>query len=955
MDDNPLWDLRRRGQGIWLRGLRRLLAQSDSLAGLPASYGVSGIETDLLLLAGAVARGPEYRDSLASWANGEPAARPAEALLIEEAAIVARLLAPLYEETEGRDGYVSVDVDPALAHDAEAMSKAIRRLHSALDEPNVIPRLPPTESGCAVFEALTADGRSVHIGPVFSVAAVERVTEAFVRGARRFLDGAEQPGRLASVISFGLASLDEAVDELLQASIRAADRDTSGAESLLGSAATAIAKVACRRQRDRLTKELPERLRESGPRSLRMMWTDLATGDPRRRRLRYVERLVGPDTVVAMPLGLMRDFAGAGVVEPTLGQRVDEAEEIIGEVEGLGLDLGAIGAELEERRSERLKLQYGELDNVILAAVEAVGADAARAGEAVAGGAPWSASEPEVPDALIETEHIDGRLSMRLWQKDSSLWSDDPATRELIGNRLGWLDLIESTPPVSGSARSFVEQIEEGDVEDVVLLGMGGSSLCSEVCRQVFGVDRVWIVDSTIPARVAAVAAAVDPARTLVVVASKSGTTIEVQALLDFFYARATPMLGRPGHRFVAITDPGTPLEQVAHERGFRRLWLAPTDVGGRFSALSVFGTLPMELMGIDSAAIHASARRMAASCAGGTNATVNPGTRLGVALFNAHESGRDKLTFSCSPSLTAFGLWAEQLVAESTGKEGVGLVPIVDEPPGEADQYGDDRVFIALELAGEDVPGHGEWLGALRAAGHPVMRFVLDDRHQIGAEFVRWQIAVATAGSLMGINPFDQPDVQASKDRTTAILAAYETGTPMSDRAPVAMDTGWTVFADLERDEELAERQIGDGLDSWMSAHLGRAQVPDYVALQAFVAREPRTRRALQEIRRLLRERRGVASTLGWGPAFLHSTGQLHKGGPEHGLFLQITADDSEDIEVPGAGYSFGRLARAQSLGDLAALEERGRRILRVHLSEAASGAEALLEAVDHGITTAG
>ncbi len=951
MDDNPLWELRGSGQGVWLRGLRRLFGQADFLAGLPASYGVSGVETDLVLLAGAVARGPEYRDSLASWAHSEPAARPVEALLAEEAAIVARLLAPLYEETEGRDGYVSVDIDPSLAHDAEAMSTAIRRLRAAIDEPNVIPRLPPTESGCAVFEALTADGRSVQVGPVFSLAAVERVTSAFIRGARRLPERAAPPGRLASVISLGLASLDEAVDEVVQALIRAAGGDTSGAESLLGSAATAIAKVACRRQRDLLANGLPVHLLPSGPGSLRLMWSDLATADPRRRRLRYVERLIGPDTVAVMPLGLLRDFAGAGLVEPTLGRRVDEAEEIIGEVEDLGIDLGAIGATLEAQHVDRLTLHYEELDNVIRAAIEAVGADEARAGERAAAGAPWSAAEPEIAGTLVDAEHIDGRLPSRLWQKDTSLWSDDPATRELIGNRLGWLDLIESTPLMIRSVRGFVEQIEEGDVDDVIVLGMGGSSLCAEVCRQVFAVDNVRIVDSTIPAHVAAVAAAVDPARTLVVVASKSGTTIEVQALLDFFYARAAPMLDRPGRRFVAITDPGTPLEQAAHERGFRRLWHAPTDVGGRFSAFSVFGILPMELMGIDSVAIHDSARRMAASCAAGTDPTVNPGTRLGVALFNAHESGRDKLTFSFSPALAAFGLWVEQLVAESTGKEGLGLVPIIEEPRGEADQYGDDRVFVALELAGAEVAGQGEWLDDLRAEGHPVMRFVLDDLHQIGAEFVRWQIAVATAGSLMGINPFDQPDVQASKDRTTAILAAYPTGTPMSDRAPVAMGTGWAVFADLERDVELAERQVGDGLDRWMSAHLGRAQVPDYVALQAFVAREPRTRKAFQEIRRLLRERRGVASTLGWGPAFLHSTGQLHKGGPDHGIFLQITADDTEDIEVPGAGYSFGRLARAQSLGDLAALEERGRRVLRVHLSAAASGAELLLEAVDRGI----
>lgn len=951
MDDNSLWGLRGRGQGVWLCGLRRLLAKVDSLAGPAVSHGISGIETDLLMLAGAVERGPEYHDSLVSWANGVSVARPVEALLIEEASIGARLLAPVYEETGGRDGYVSVDVDSSLANDAEEMSMAIRRLHSAIDEPNVIPRLPPTNSGCAVFEAFTAEGFSVHVGPIFSVAAVERVTEAFIRGALRLPKDIEEARGLASVISFGLASLDEAVDELLRAWIRTADKDMSGAESLLGSAATAIAKVACRHQRDLLFQKLPESLRESGPRSLRLMWTDLATGDPRRRRLRYVHRLIGPDTVAAMPFGLMRDFAFTGLAESTLGQRVDEAEEIIDEVTSLGIDLDAIGTELQERYIAHRRLQYGELDNVILAAIEANVGGKRQVDEAASAIAPSSTSELEVPSMLIAVKNIDDQFPTRLWLKDSSLWSDDPTTQDSIRNRLGWLDLIESTLSASASSRRFAKQMNDGKADQVVFLGMGGSSLCAEVCRQVFGVEDVWIVDSTIPTAVAAVAASVDLGRTLVIVASKSGTTIEVRALFDFFHERCTPMLDQPGQQFMAITDPGTPLEQIAYEKGFRSLWLAPTDVGGRFSALSVFGILPMELMGIDSVAICTSARRMAASCAAGTSTLDNPGTRLGAALFNAYEAGRDKVTFACSPSLTAFGMWAEQLIAESTGKEGGGLIPIVGEPPGAADQYGDDRIFVALELAGEDDSGRNMWLDALRQEGHPVMKFVLDNRHQIGSEFVRWQIAVASAGSLMGINPFDQPDVQGSKDRTTAILDSYKAGTGMLNRAPIAMDVGWLVFADLERDEELARQQHGDGLDSWLSAHLGRAQVPDYVALQAFVSCEPRTLSAFQEIRRLLRERRGVATTLGWGPAFLHSTGQLHKGGPDNGIFLQITADDSEDIEIPGAGYSFGRLVRAQSLGDLAALEERGRRVLRVHLRDAASGAEALLEAADRGL----
>ena len=500
--------------------------------------------------------------------------------------------------------------------------------------------------------------------------------------------------------------------------------------------------------------------------------------------------------------------------------------------------------------------------------------------------------------------------------------------------------------------RAFAEEAEAADVEEIVLIGMGGSSLCAEVCRRVFAVDNVWIADSTVPDKLADIAEAVDPARTLIVVASKSGSTVEVTALMDFFYARATPILERPGERFVAITDPGTPLEQTSHERGFRRLWLAPADVGGRFSALSVFGTLPMELMGIDAGALRDSARRMAASCGAGTG-WHNPGTRLGKVLFDAHEAGRDKLTFVCAPSLAGFALWAEQLVAESTGKHGVGIVPIVDEPRVAAEAYGDDRLFVLVDLADDDPAVERGWLDEVAAAGHPVVRLQLDDRHQLGAEFARWEIAVASVGSLLGINPFDQPDVQASKERTSELLRGGGRGASMSDRQPAAVDSGWAIFANLENDSELADRLGGAAdLDDWMNAHLGRAVVGEYIALQAFIADDPRTVESLQSIRRLLLERLGVATTLGWGPAFLHSTGQLHKGGPDTGIFLQITADDAQDFEVPGAAYTFGRLARAQSLGDMAALEERGRRVVRVHLSDPVSGAEALREAIDRGVT---
>jgi transaldolase/glucose-6-phosphate isomerase len=424
-----------------------------------------------------------------------------------------------------------------------------------------------------------------------------------------------------------------------------------------------------------------------------------------------------------------------------------------------------------------------------------------------------------------------------------------------------------------------------------------------------------------------------------------------VRALLDYFFALATPVLENPGERFAAITDPGTPLEQAAHERGFQRLWSAPADVGGRFSALTVFGTLPMAIMGIDTAEVLASARRMAANCATEVPVAANPAARLAGAMHQALAAGRDKLTLVASPALASFGAWAEQLVAESTGKHGKGVIPIVAEPAGPVAEYGDDRLFVSMRLQEEKDPEGRAHVDALEAAGHPVVRIVLADRHDIGGEFFRWEAAVALLGALMEINPFDQPDVQASKDRTAAILAGDERAAGGADRSPAAAGNGWTIFADLERDADLASRLRGPDMAGWLGAHLGRASVPEYVGIQAFVAPQRATHRALQRLRVLLRQRRGVATTLGWGPRFLHSTGQLHKGGPDSALFLQITADDKEDIEVPGAGYSFGQLARAQSLGDLAALQERGRRVVRIHVSDAVAGCQALFEAATQAL----
>lgn len=945
------------GQAVWLRGFRRRLVDSGGLSELMASAGVSGLETDPEVLAAAVSRGPEYLEvvrCLAAQGN-----RSADRLLVQEAGIGATALLPGCEENYekngekssseesrgeeggGRHGFVAVPLDPALANDAESLARASHNMLAAAQTPNIVPMLPPTSSGLAVFEALVADGHPVYIGPTFSIASVVRATEAYLRGAQAC--GAAAPP--LALVAFGVSPLDVALDELLRDRVRAAGGEMSAVESLLGGSATAIAKVAWRRQRELLA----ARIAEPAARPLHMVWTSLSSTDPRQRRERYVEALVGADTVAVLDSGLLRDAMGRdhARVDATLGQRVDDAEEIVAELAALGIDTEAVGEALEAQALRQAHAAYGELTRRVEQATRIATGDAERAAELAATGSPWSASRPEIDEGLARGDEVESLGAVtRMWEKDASLWSADQETANLVRNRLGWLDAAASSALDWEPLRRFATELASTEVEKVLLLGMGGSSLAAEVYRRVFGSTALQVLDSTLPTQIKAVTDSIDPARTLIVVASKSGTTVEVRALLDCFYALATPMLDSPGEQFVVITDPGTPLEQVAHERGFARHWLAPSDVGGRFSALTVFGTLPMALMGIDVPAVLAAARRMAVNCGPEVDTKLNPAARLGAALHQAHDAGRDKITFVTSASLSAFGLWAEQLIAESTGKQGCGLIPVIDEPAASIDRYADDRLFVSMSLADEQDRRHRERIDAIDAAGHPMLHFELEDLHDLGAEFFRWEAGVAIAGALMGINPFDQPDVQASKDRTMALLAAHQDGTPMSDRPPLATDTGWAVFADIERDQELATRVRGTDLESWLAAHLGRAKVPDYVGIQAFIAATPEARSALQGLRELLLERRGVASTLGWGPAFLHSTGQLHKGGPDCGLFLQITADEPADIDVPGAGYSFRHLARAQSLGDLAALQERGRRVLRVHLRDAVAGPGALLEA---------
>ena len=514
----------------------------------------------------------------------------------------------------------------------------------------------------------------------------------------------------------------------------------------------------------------------------------------------------------------------------------------------------------------------------------------------------------DVEDALADLSRRD--VVARMWQQDHTVWNSDPTE---ITNRLGWLTISELMREQIPAWQSFAQEVRNDGFRHVVLLGMGGSSLGPEVLRQTFGsvagYPELIVLDSTIPAWVQAVTGALDLAHTLFLVSSKSGTTTEPLSLFYYFRSLAEVVVGKKsiGQNFVAVTDAGTPLAKLAEGENFRRVFFNPPDIGGRYSVLSYFGLVPAALIGVDIAALLDRADSMRKRCTAPVPVSENPGAWLGVFIGALALRGRDKLTLVTSPSISSFGLWVEQLIAESTGKDGKGIIPIVDEPLVDAAHYGDDRLFVCLRLEGDDNSTIDTALENIKSSGQPVVTIELRDRYDLGGEFFRWEFATAVAGAILSINPFDQPNVQAAKDATKRLLQEYTT----SGYLPPVATT-----------ESLAG----------LLAEAGRGK---YLATMAYIRQTPEVDKVLADFRRKVVEQYGMATTLGYGPRFLHSTGQLHKGGPDTGLFLQVTASHDNDIPIPGKPYTFGVVADAQALGDLQALKASGRRVTRIHFNQ--------------------
>lgn len=937
---SPLKQLGQFGQSVWLDYIRRHLLESDEFRKLLEDDGVDGMTSNPTIFEKAIAGSNDYDGQLTELARaGKSVDEIYEALSTTDIKTAADRLRPIWERSQGRTGYVSYEVSPLLAHDTDGTIAAARRYFALIDRPNLMIKVPSTPAGVLAVERLIAEGRCINVTLMFSLKHYEDVARAYLRGLEARARAGQPLEQIASVASVFVSRVETLVDKRIDERLKVNADEAVAA--LRGTSAVANVKLIYQRFKELFGGADFKALAAKGARAQRPLWASTGTKDPKYSDIKYVQELIGPDTVNTMPPATMDAYRDHGAPRATLEEQAAAAKEIAGRLRGIGVDLNEVGEVLQREGVDAFVKSFEDLLAVIKKRREAI---LAGAHDRQRISAPAAQKEIAAAYARLDTEEFPSRL----WRKDATLWKKEPAHQAVIRNSLGWLSVAETMAEQAETLRNFADAVRKEGYQDVVLLGMGGSSLCPETLAKTFynapGYPRMQVLDSTVPERIRAIERQIDIMTTLFVVSSKSGGTVETLSHCAYFYEQLAARRGiAAGRGFVAITDPGTNLEKIARERGFRRVFLNPPDIGGRYSALSYFGLVPAALMGIDVAGLCDRAIRMAHSSAACVKAESNAGVSLGAALGVLRGTGRDKLTLIVSPSIAAFGLWLEQLIAESTGKEGTGIVPVCDEPAGAPEVYGDDRTFVYLRLEDGADPAQDHAVAALEQAGAPVARIAIEEKLDLGEEFMRWEIATATAGAMLGINAFDQPNVQESKDNTNRLLKEFAARDKFAEEHPAAEHGAISLYCP---DETRAMLGGVSDFATMLKAFLGLAKRGDYLATMAYVAADTPVEREIARIRVAIRNRLKIATTFGYGPRFLHSTGQLHKGGPNTGLFLQITQDHAENPAIPNAPYGFATLNAAQHRGDYEALRRHGRRVLRAHLHGEVASALGVLRA---------
>ena len=923
---SPLRALEQFGQSPWLDFVRRGYTRDGSMATLIEQDGVKGVTSNPAIFQKAMGEGTDYdaqiRDVLAKEIVS--AGELYERLAIEDIREVAKLLKPVFDQTKGIDGYVSLEVSPYLALDTAATVEEAGRLWETVSEPNLMIKIPATKEGIPAIHQKIADGVNINVTLLFSLEMYKAVVEAWISGLEaRHKEGKSVAG-IASVASFFVSRVDGKVDGEIDRRIKAGDKDAEALKAIRGKVAIANAKMAYLHWQEIMKSERWAKLKAAGAQPQRLLWASTGTKDKAYSDVLYVDELIGPETVNTIPPATLDAFRDHGKPRDSLEENVDAAKHVMAEVKRLGLDLDGMTTKLVSEGVVSFEEAFDGL----------LGSVAKKQNELL--GNKLTETKFSLPkdfdDAVkagLEAWRKDGTIR-RLWAKDASVWTNGPEAKWL-----NWLGIVADRLKHLPELEAFQKEVKARGFKQVLLLGMGGSSLGPEVLAMTFGkhegYGHLYVLDSTDPQQVRTFEGRIDPKETLFIVSSKSGSTLEPNIMLSYFFDVAKKALGaKAGEHFVAVTDPGSALEKKAAADGFWKVFHGDKQIGGRYSVLSNFGMVPAAASGVPLKLFLEDALHGVKACDGSVPPAVNPGVLLGTVFgIGAEKFGRDKITIIATKQVMDFGAWAEQLIAESTGKLGKGLIPIDDETLAGPTHYGKDRLFVYFRLSNEHSHEQDEAVKTLIDAGQPVVTVNLHDRRQIAQEFFRWEIATAVAGAFLGINPFDQPDVEASKIETKKLTAAYNETGSLPAESPFATDGDLEFFADRKNAAALK----GDTAQAILKAHFDRVKAGDYVGLLAYIERDRNSIEWIQHTRLAIRDAKTVATAAEFGPRFLHSTGQAYKGGPDSGVFLQITADDAHDLPVAGERYSFGVVKAAQARGDFDVLAERGRRALRVHI----------------------
>jgi transaldolase/glucose-6-phosphate isomerase len=871
------------GVSVWLDQIRRSMVEGGELARMVAVESLRGVTSNPAIFEKAILGSDDYDDDLKTLARENlDSVAIYEHIAIRDVQLAADVLAGVHRDSGGRDGFVSLEVSPDLAHDTEGTLEQVRSYWRRVDRVNVMIKIPGTPEGVPAIEQALYEGINVNVTLLFAVTAYEQVAEAYIHALeRRHAERLELS--VNSVASFFVSRVDTNVDRRLE---------QLGRSDLAGTAALANARAAYTKFKEIFSGERWDALVAAGGAVQRPLWASTGTKNPHYPDTMYVDGLIAPHTVNTMPLATLLAVADHGTVPGPTGEQDPTAD--LAALAQAGIDMNQVTDELLVDGVE----QFEEAMSRLLAGIEERRA-------AVVTGRPSRINarlpvllQPPVAERVRRA--VSENVAQRVWRRDASLWGG--AGVPDIEDRLGWLTVSEPMLEQAGDLHTFAAECRTDGFTDAVLLGMGGSSLGPEVIRRSFGDIpdglRLTVLDSTHPDVVLGVRDAIELDKTLFIVSSKSGSTIETLSQYHYFKALAEPS------QFVVVTDPGSPLERLASDNGLRRCFLNPSDIGGRYSVLSYFGLVPAALMGVNIEALLHRCQVAEQMCAHYDSSESNSGLWFGAVIGELARRGRDKLTFLISPPIESFGLWAEQLVAESTGKHGRGIVPIVDEPLADtADVYGNDRVFVYRRNLEHPEERLDAAIEQISAAGHPTVTLPAHGPADLGRIFFLSEFAVAVAGWVLEINPFDQPNVQEAKDNTARVLA--------SGSVPAVAVAG----------------------DDQLRALLADARPPHYVAIMGYVPSSFAFDKAIAELRAAIRSATGAATTFGYGPRFLHSTGQLHKGGPPTGRFLQLVHSPEHDADIPGAGYSFGTLIAAQAAGDLETLRSHGLAAERVEL----------------------